>query len=57
MKKSNQLIHEVISAAKRHGVIHLDSENEHYDGKNLKVNGKTLLNFGSYSYLGLKVVG
>ena len=55
MKKSNQLIHEVISAAKRHGVIHLDSENERYDGKVLKVNGRKLINFGSYSYLGLEI--
>lgn len=55
MKKTNQLIHDVISTAKKHGVIHLDSENERYDGKTLTVNGKDLVNFGSYSYLGLEI--
>ncbi len=55
MKKTNQLIHEVISAAKKHGVIHLDSENECNDGRCIHVKGKSLINFGSYSYLGLEI--
>jgi 7-keto-8-aminopelargonate synthetase-like enzyme len=54
MKKTTQLINEIISAAKRQGIIHLVSEDPSCDGRIITVEGQQLINFGSYSYLGLE---
>lgn len=36
------------------GIFHLNAENEHCDGRQLTINGKSLVTFGSCSYLGLE---
>lgn len=54
MKKKNNLINEIISAAKKKGIIHLATEDTQYDGRIITIDGKPLINFGSYCYLGLE---
>jgi 7-keto-8-aminopelargonate synthetase-like enzyme len=36
------------------GIFHLTAENQHCDGRSLVINGKSLVTFGSCSYLGLE---
>lgn len=47
-------IDENISHGIQNGVLHLTSTNSHYDGKTSVINDQKLLNFSSYSYLGLE---
>jgi 7-keto-8-aminopelargonate synthetase-like enzyme/predicted N-acyltransferase len=49
------LINEIITNGKNKGVGQLITEDAHYDGRNITVNGKKLINFGSCSYLGLEI--
>jgi 7-keto-8-aminopelargonate synthetase-like enzyme len=48
-----EMVYEVFGAAKRAGIWHLYSEEEHSDGRIIRVKGQDLINFGSCSYLGL----
>lgn len=57
MKKKDAIetVHEIITIGKERGIAHLVTEDERYNGRTIKVRGKELLNFGSYSYLGLEL--
>lgn len=54
MKKTINLINEIVTAAKKKGIAHLITEDTYYGGKIITINGKPLINFGSYSYMGLE---
>ena len=49
------LIDEVTINSKKLGIAHLYTEDEVYNGKNVTLNGRPMLNFGSCSYLGLEI--
>lgn len=49
------IINEIITYAREIGIGQLTTEDNHYDGKNITVKGKHMINFGSCSYLGLEV--
>lgn len=58
MSKHNQLIDtvdECITAGIKNKILHLSADDGFADGRTIQVNGKTLVNFASYSYLGLEV--
>jgi 7-keto-8-aminopelargonate synthetase-like enzyme len=43
-----------VLTAKEQGVSHLSAQDETYDGRHITIQENVLLNFGSYSYLGLE---
>jgi len=47
-------VDEVISDAKKKGVIHLYTEDEFLTGRNVKIKGQDLFHFGTTGYLGLE---
>ncbi len=47
-------VNEVISGAKREGVLHLYAEDEYLSGRTLKIKGKQMRHFGTTGYLGLE---
>lgn len=47
-------IEEILNNAISKGILHLNTENEVFDGRSIKVNRTDLINFGSCSYLGLE---
>jgi 7-keto-8-aminopelargonate synthetase-like enzyme len=47
-------VDEVISDAKKMGVVHLYTEDEELTGRKVKINGKDLFHFGTTGYLGLE---
>ncbi|WMJ74080.1 aminotransferase class I/II-fold pyridoxal phosphate-dependent enzyme [Cytophagaceae bacterium ABcell3] len=47
-------INEIVTTARQHGLGQIVTEDKYYDGKNITVDNKNLLNFGSCSYLGLE---
>jgi len=47
-------VNEVTTIAKNLGIAQLTTENTELDGRMIQVNGKSLINFGSCSYLGLE---
>ncbi|MCH2225388.1 MAG: aminotransferase class I/II-fold pyridoxal phosphate-dependent enzyme [Crocinitomicaceae bacterium] len=49
------LVNEIVNTATQRGIAKISIENETYDGKKIIVDGKDLLSFGSYSYLGLEI--
>jgi 7-keto-8-aminopelargonate synthetase-like enzyme len=51
----NRLVDETATLLGARGLIHLTAEDEYCDGRQLTVRGRTLVNFGSCSYLGLEV--
>lgn len=56
MRKSViNLVDEIISIGTERGIGQLVTEDHHYDGRHITIRGKRLLNFGSYSYLGLEL--
>lgn len=56
MRKSViNLTNEIISIGTKRGIGQLVTEDHHYDGRHITIRGKRLLNFGSYSYLGLEL--
>jgi 7-keto-8-aminopelargonate synthetase-like enzyme len=54
MKKILNLINEIINNGVKKGIGHLITEDQSYDGRTITISGKQLINFGSYSYLGLE---
>ena len=51
----NQLIEETASELAARGLIHLTAEGDASNGREVRVRGQNLVNFGSCSYLGLEV--
>lgn len=49
------LVNEIITIGKERDILHLQSEGSFYDGRIVEIAGKKLIDFGSYSYLGLGV--
>jgi 7-keto-8-aminopelargonate synthetase-like enzyme len=47
-------VDEVISGAKKEGVLHLYSEDEVLNGRTLQIKGKKMFHFGTTGYLGLE---
>ncbi|MFN6943495.1 MAG: aminotransferase class I/II-fold pyridoxal phosphate-dependent enzyme [Cytophagaceae bacterium] len=54
MKKKYNLINEILQKTKNIGITQLSAQDEYFDGRVLTINNKPVLNFGSYSYLGLE---
>ncbi len=57
MKSTNQTLEMMdnqMNQAISHGAIHLYTDPVDYHGRHIQINGQTLLNFGSCSYLGLE---
>ena len=50
-----QLIGETAKVLAARGLIHLNAEGESSDGRQVRIRGRDLVNFGSCSYLGLEV--
>ena len=44
----------VFSSAKDEGILHLYTEGEQLNGRNIKINGRDMLHFGTTGYLGLE---
>lgn len=51
----NQLVDETASSLAARGLIHLTAEDDSSNGREVRVRGQTVVNFGSCSYLGLEV--
>lgn len=49
------LIYEISTTAQKRQIAKLTTEDENYDGRLITIEGKQLVNFGSYSYLGLEI--
>src|SRR5688500_7434520 len=47
-------VDEVISDAKKMGIVHLYTEDEELTGRRVKIKGKDLFHFGTTGYLGLE---
>lgn len=54
-KTTIQSIDNGISVGKKAGILHLFTEDDHYNGRTITIKGKELINFGSCSYLGLEL--
>ena len=50
-----ETINDMINFGRERDVLHLYAEDESYNGRTIKINGKNHLHFGSCSYLGLDV--
>ena len=49
------IIHDIANVARQRGIAHLYTEDDSYNGRTIKIEGKVLINFGSCSYLGLEI--
>lgn len=49
------LVNNIVINAEQSGVARIALDNINFDGKNVLLEGKSLISFGSYSYLGLEV--
>lgn len=47
-------VDEVFTDAMKSGVLHLYSEDSHFTGRHIRINGKDLFHFGTTGYLGLE---
>src|SRR5437879_6248580 len=57
MAKHNQIIDtvdECITNGVKNKILHLTTDDDHADGRTILVRGKRLINFASYSYMGLE---
>src|SRR5829696_8632853 len=54
-KNTINLINEIVNDSRKKGVAQLITEDEAYNGRNITLNGKESLHFGSCSYLGLEL--
>lgn len=50
-----ETINDMINFGREKGVLHHYTEDESYNGRTIRINGKELIHFGSCSYLGLDV--
>ncbi|NRB39161.1 MAG: aminotransferase class I/II-fold pyridoxal phosphate-dependent enzyme [Pseudomonadales bacterium] len=48
-------IDQIFTAAKEKGIIHLSTEDESFNGREITLKGQKIINFGSCSYLGLEI--
>jgi len=48
-------VNDIMSICQQQGITHLYTEDEHYNGRTIQINGNNLINFASCSYLGLDV--
>jgi 7-keto-8-aminopelargonate synthetase-like enzyme/predicted N-acyltransferase len=48
-------INDIVNTGREKGLGHLYTEDETYNGRTIKINGKDLINFASCSYLGLDI--
>ncbi|NRB39159.1 MAG: aminotransferase class I/II-fold pyridoxal phosphate-dependent enzyme [Pseudomonadales bacterium] len=48
-------IDQIFTAAKEKGIIHLSTEDESFNGREITLKGQKIINFGSCSYLGLEL--
>ena len=53
-KQTTALTNDIINIGVKRGLLHLNASSKNYDGRQLSVNDHHMLNFGSYSYLGLE---
>ncbi len=53
-EKKLDLINEILQNSKSKGLTHHEAEEKTYNGKNIRLNEKSLINFGSCSYMGLE---
>jgi 7-keto-8-aminopelargonate synthetase-like enzyme len=49
------VVNQMIGSARDAGVVHLHTEDEQFNGRTIRIQGKDLVNFGSCSYLGLEL--
>lgn len=49
------LVNDIFAYSKSKGITHLNTEDQHYNGKIITINGKKMVNFGLCSYFGLEV--
>ena len=54
-KNSITLIEEFVTTATKRGVAHLQTEDEVFNGREITINKRKLLNFGLCSYFGLEI--
>ncbi len=57
MAKHNQIvdtIDECITNGVKNNILHLSAQDDYSDGRTIRINGNRLVNFASYSYLGLE---
>lgn len=58
-KKANSniinTVNDIMTICQQHGITHLYTEDEMYNGRTITIKGNELINFGSCSYLGLDV--
>ncbi len=50
-----QFLLDIIKEAKEKGIAHQDLEDQEFSGREVRINGKDILNFGNCSYLGLEI--
>jgi 7-keto-8-aminopelargonate synthetase-like enzyme len=50
-----ETVNAILDNSRRLGVTHLVTEDEHFDGSHIHINGSEVINFGSCSYLGLEI--
>lgn len=48
------IVNEFITIGRSRGIVHQFTEDESLDGRHITLNGQTMINFGSCSYLGLE---
>ncbi|MCX6180809.1 MAG: aminotransferase class I/II-fold pyridoxal phosphate-dependent enzyme [Bacteroidetes bacterium] len=51
---NNDIIDNIWQSAKDKGIMHINSEEQEFDGTKFKIKGKELINFGTCGYLGLE---
>lgn len=48
-------INDIINTGRERGLLHLNSEDQSYNGRTIQIKGNEYINFGSCSYLGLEL--
>ncbi|CAN5406850.1 aminotransferase class I/II-fold pyridoxal phosphate-dependent enzyme [soil metagenome] len=50
-----EIIDQVVQTLKKQGIVHLYTDDSSYDGRNISIKGKKIINFGSCSYMGMEI--